>query len=519
VNDLPRQKLREIIAQYGRSVCENPQHCKGLLLDLCGDYKREVNILIAALEEHVVDELLHISAGVPTELVLVRLTQRLCDHRSMEQEAARWGVESWALALGISVGQTSTTPRTETTTKKSSARSRKSVSPVDTPPRAKTPAPTKAPAQKAADEVEASTPPPAKTPARKAADKAEVISEAEAKHRLEEEPLRKRSQSTTRAKKEISVSPSTAPKPSSPSSSDGKATPRKKSPDKVTIDEAEVERQVARFKAEQAEDDRRRAEATRIAREKAERERREKAEEERQRKAREEQARKSFEAEVRRRNEEELRRIKQPQPTTEAKKELPVSPPQAPKPGPPQPSSGGQVTTPSSTAQATTPSDYWQKQFGRDILAMILSLILNTVIFVWLANQFYTIPQVFSGPITYDAADALLPKRNIDVRIPGLFIYFILPCLVGVVAVIISKRAERRDGKIRKGYAGLGCVSGLLFPVLIVIGLWGASSGLLGALVHIRSNNWGPLIIYFGFISCVAAAIYGAAIEQRTKKS
>jgi hypothetical protein len=110
MNELPRQKLREMIAEYGRSVCENPAHCKGLLLDLCGDYKREVNVLVAVLEEHVVDELMHISGGVPAELVLARLTQRLCDNRGMEKEAARWGVESWALALGISVSQAGTAP-------------------------------------------------------------------------------------------------------------------------------------------------------------------------------------------------------------------------------------------------------------------------------------------------------------------------------------------------------------------------------------------------------------------------
>jgi hypothetical protein len=110
VNDLPRQKLREIVAQYGRAVYDNPAHCKGLLLDICGGaYKREVNVLIAVLEEHVVDELLHSSAGVPTELILARLTQRLCDNRSMEQEAARWGVESWALALGMRASPASTT--------------------------------------------------------------------------------------------------------------------------------------------------------------------------------------------------------------------------------------------------------------------------------------------------------------------------------------------------------------------------------------------------------------------------
>jgi hypothetical protein len=100
VNNLPRQKLCEIITQYGRSVYEDPQQCKGLLLDLCGDYKREVNVLITVLEERVVADLLSVSESVPQEVVLARLTRRVCENRGLAEDAARWGVESWALALG-----------------------------------------------------------------------------------------------------------------------------------------------------------------------------------------------------------------------------------------------------------------------------------------------------------------------------------------------------------------------------------------------------------------------------------
>ena len=51
--DVPRQTLREIVAKYGRSVCENPKRCKALLRDYCGTYRREINVLVAALEERV----------------------------------------------------------------------------------------------------------------------------------------------------------------------------------------------------------------------------------------------------------------------------------------------------------------------------------------------------------------------------------------------------------------------------------------------------------------------------------
>jgi hypothetical protein len=38
---LPRQKLCELIAnpKYGRTLCDNPQGCEGLLRDFCGQYR------------------------------------------------------------------------------------------------------------------------------------------------------------------------------------------------------------------------------------------------------------------------------------------------------------------------------------------------------------------------------------------------------------------------------------------------------------------------------------------------
>lgn len=35
----PRQKLRELIIEYGRSLCDDPRRCEALLKDYCGQYK------------------------------------------------------------------------------------------------------------------------------------------------------------------------------------------------------------------------------------------------------------------------------------------------------------------------------------------------------------------------------------------------------------------------------------------------------------------------------------------------
>ncbi len=101
MNDEPRQTLCKLIAQYGRSLSEDPRRCGALLKDHCGQYKREIFVLVNALENRVAEELLKASTGVPVVLLLSRLTKRLEDELGLAETAARWAVETWALALGV----------------------------------------------------------------------------------------------------------------------------------------------------------------------------------------------------------------------------------------------------------------------------------------------------------------------------------------------------------------------------------------------------------------------------------
>ena len=103
MNDLPRQKLRELIIEYGRSLCDDPRRCEALLKDYCGQYKREIFVLVNALKNRVAEELINASASVPPALLLGRLIQRLEDELAFSEAVARWAVETWALALGMPV--------------------------------------------------------------------------------------------------------------------------------------------------------------------------------------------------------------------------------------------------------------------------------------------------------------------------------------------------------------------------------------------------------------------------------
>ena len=97
----PCEKLRELIVEYGRSLCDDPRRCEALLKDYCGQYKREIFVLITALRNRVAEDLLKTSAGVPHVLLLARLIKRLEDELAMTAEAAQWAVESWTLALRV----------------------------------------------------------------------------------------------------------------------------------------------------------------------------------------------------------------------------------------------------------------------------------------------------------------------------------------------------------------------------------------------------------------------------------
>ncbi len=101
MNSTPRLVLTRIIAERGREICDQPERLEALLRDLCGAYKREINVLVGALEERVTIDLMSSARRIPRETLLASLAQRLHDARAYTPEAARWAVDSWAVALGV----------------------------------------------------------------------------------------------------------------------------------------------------------------------------------------------------------------------------------------------------------------------------------------------------------------------------------------------------------------------------------------------------------------------------------
>jgi len=102
MNNLPRQKLIEIIRRHGREIITKPRRCEGLMRDNFPEHRREIAVLNTALEERIPSDLLDSGKSLmPRGALFARLAARLHDEVAMEASAARWTVHTWALALGV----------------------------------------------------------------------------------------------------------------------------------------------------------------------------------------------------------------------------------------------------------------------------------------------------------------------------------------------------------------------------------------------------------------------------------
>lgn len=113
MNNLVRQKLREIVVNHGGAPLTDARLCESLLKDYCGQYKKEIFILVCAVREQVAADLLVSKDSVPRRMLSTLLVKRLQKNLALTEEASRWAVESWSHALaGLSVDGPNAAPST-----------------------------------------------------------------------------------------------------------------------------------------------------------------------------------------------------------------------------------------------------------------------------------------------------------------------------------------------------------------------------------------------------------------------
>lgn len=96
-----RETLATIVRQQGQGIIDDTPRLQGLLKDLAGSARREINILMSAQRANVPQELLRTSG--PTSITAQRLADRLQDDTGLSLDAARWAVETWGNAVGVQV--------------------------------------------------------------------------------------------------------------------------------------------------------------------------------------------------------------------------------------------------------------------------------------------------------------------------------------------------------------------------------------------------------------------------------
>lgn len=101
MNNYPKQKLKELVNEYGVSLSQEKRQCQGLLMDFCLENKKEINLLVQALNEGIPADLLSCKYLSTAEECIQNLSKRLEEDHGMLKQEALWAVESWAFALGL----------------------------------------------------------------------------------------------------------------------------------------------------------------------------------------------------------------------------------------------------------------------------------------------------------------------------------------------------------------------------------------------------------------------------------
>ena len=102
--------LRSLIDRYGPSLLSESGRLRSFLQDECPNSKREISVLLQALDEQVPQDLLRVQSGEPLESLAPRLAKRLTDQKALAPEASNWAVKTWARGLGVSAVATDALP-------------------------------------------------------------------------------------------------------------------------------------------------------------------------------------------------------------------------------------------------------------------------------------------------------------------------------------------------------------------------------------------------------------------------
>jgi WD40 repeat protein len=100
MTDQLRRMLCDIVTTHGAGVADDPARCGELLRQAAPEDGAGVEALLRALETHVPARLALLTEPLSLAPLTSGLVRRLVDEQGLSEEAARWAIESWAVALG-----------------------------------------------------------------------------------------------------------------------------------------------------------------------------------------------------------------------------------------------------------------------------------------------------------------------------------------------------------------------------------------------------------------------------------
>ena len=102
MTDELKQILCDLIERHGRELVREPKRLEGMLNDACaGQHRGARRVLVDAVQERVVEELLALGPSEQMEVVTRRARQRLIENLAIAPDAAQWAIQAWAVALHV----------------------------------------------------------------------------------------------------------------------------------------------------------------------------------------------------------------------------------------------------------------------------------------------------------------------------------------------------------------------------------------------------------------------------------
>lgn len=95
-----RHNLSWLIRYQSDDACFSESKCKSLLMDHNSLHQRENDLLATAVKQQIPSEMLRLKQ-LHHSFLLPKLTRWLIRETGMDENEAKWAVDSWAMALGL----------------------------------------------------------------------------------------------------------------------------------------------------------------------------------------------------------------------------------------------------------------------------------------------------------------------------------------------------------------------------------------------------------------------------------